>query len=51
MEDCLKEIHEVEETVNNKVRINHERQNISYWANIYLSLLVIVPVIFIFINY
>ena len=51
MEDCLKEIHEVEETVNNKVRINHERQNISYCANIYLSLLVIVPVIFIFINY
>ncbi|MCK5050717.1 MAG: hypothetical protein KAS53_03175 [Candidatus Cloacimonetes bacterium] len=51
MEDCFKEIHKVEETVINKVGINNERLNASFWANIYLSLLVIIPVLFIFINY
>lgn len=51
MEDCFKEIHEVEETIINKVGINNERLNVSFWANIYLSLLVIIPILFILINY
>ncbi len=50
MEDCFKEIHEVEETVINQVGINNVQLNFSFWANIYLSLLMIIPILLIFIN-
>ena len=51
MEDCFKEIHEVEAAIMDKLRINNNSRKISLWANIYLSLLVIVPIFIIFINF
>lgn len=50
MEDCFKEIHEVEAAIMDRLRINNSRK-ISPWANIYLSLLVIIPILIIFINF
>ncbi len=50
MEDCLNEIHEVEETIINKVEINNTERERSLWSDIYLSLLVIIPSFVVFIN-
>ena len=50
MEDSIKEIHEVEKAILNKVRINSEVRKVSLHSDIYLSLLAIIPCILIFIN-
>ncbi len=49
LEDSLKEIKQVEETVTSKVNKNCEKREVSLWADLYLSLLVVIPFIFIFI--
>ena len=51
MEDCLKEIYKVEKTVINEVESNNEQLKVAFWANFYLLLLVIIPGLFMFINY
>ncbi|MEA2097162.1 MAG: hypothetical protein U9P73_10785 [Candidatus Cloacimonadota bacterium] len=51
MEDCLKEIYKVEKTVINEMEINNEQLKVAFWANFYLLLLVLIPSLFIFINY
>ena len=48
-EDCVTEIHNVEKAVIDKVKINNEVRNASLWSDIYLSLLAIIPGLFIFI--
>ncbi len=50
MEDCINEIHQVEETVINKVGISNVEGEVSLWSDIYLSLLVIIPSLLIFIS-
>ena len=50
MIDCLKEIHDVEIAVINKVEINNEDGEVSLWPDIYLSLLIIIPISLIIIN-
>ena len=51
MEDCLIEIHEVEETIINKVEISNEKKAVSLWSDIYLFLLLIIPSFLLFINF
>jgi hypothetical protein len=50
LEDCLNEIHEVEETVINKMGMSNVVGEVSLWSDIYLSLLVIIPGLLIFIS-
>lgn len=50
MGDCLNEIHDVEEIIMNKAETNNERSNVSFWPDIYLSLLLIIPCILLFIK-
>jgi len=50
MEDCLNEIHEVEEKIINKVGMSNVVEEVSLWPDIYLFLLVIVPGLLIFIS-
>ncbi len=50
MEDCIKEIHDVEKTILNKVKIHNERVIVIFWSDIYLSLLVIIPGILLFVK-
>lgn len=47
MIDCIKEIHNVEEAVFDEVDINSKKREVSLAADIYLSLLIVIPVIFI----
>lgn len=51
MEDCFKEIHEVEADVVDRIRSNNISREVSFWADIYLFLLVIIPFLLIFINF
>ncbi len=50
MENCFMEIHKVEKSVTNELGINKEREKVSLWPNIYLSLLVIIPGLLVLIN-
>lgn len=51
MEDCFKDVHDVEVTTMDRIIINNKNRKVSVWANIYLSLLVIIPILFILTSY
>ena len=50
MEDCLKDIHEVELTVTEKIRVNFKSKKRSFWADAYLLILVVFPILIVLIN-
>lgn len=50
MEDCLKDIHEVELTVTEKIRVNSKSKKRSFWADAYLLILVVFPILIVLIN-
>ncbi len=51
MEDSVNEIHNVEEAIINKLRVDNEVRKVSPWLDIYLSLLVIIPGFLMLINF
>jgi len=51
MEDCLKDIHEVELTVTRKIQDNIKNRKLSFWDDAYLFLLLIIPVLVILTNF
>ncbi|MCD6176759.1 MAG: hypothetical protein J7K29_02865, partial [Candidatus Cloacimonetes bacterium] len=48
MEDCFKDIHKVEVVIKNTIRINTGNSKVSLWANVYLFLLILIPVFYIY---
>ena len=51
MENSVNEIHDIEKAVLNNVRMNRKVEKASLWSNIYLSLMLIIPSLIMFINY
>ena len=50
MEECLKDIHEVELTITKKIRVNFKSKKKSFWADAYLLILVVFPILIVLIN-
>ncbi len=51
MEDCLKDIHEVELTVTKRIQDNVENRKVSIWADVYLLLLLMILILVTLINF
>jgi len=48
MEDCFKDIHKAENVIINTIKINTGNSKTSLWANVYLFLLILIPIFYIY---